>query len=288
MLEKDSELPTKALEDIAYLSRSANRVVILNGLTEGQYSRGALANQTGVSRTTLDRIVNELEERGWVKRTTEGNYAATAQGRLLMRRFRPFLESVEALHCLDDALTWLPIDELDIGLEHFSDAVVRRPESGDPVEVTDFFDELLWNTSEFRVLSHLAPPEPLGETLVERVTTDRMTMDGVITDELFGYLGSRPERATRWRALVEAGSDLHCHEGPIPCNLWIFDEMVLIKKSGPEPIDEAYGVPIVSENDTVRSWANDLIDEWMDEASPMDVTSFETDPTVPGDGSRGE
>jgi len=282
MAERNSELPITALEDIAYLSRSANRVVILDGLTEGQYSRGALANQTGVSRTTLDRIVNELEERGWVKRTTEGNYSATAHGRLLMRRFRPFLESVEALHCLDDALTWLPIDELDIGLEHFSDAVVRQPESGDPVEVTDFFNELLWNTSEFRVLSHLAPPEPLGETLVERVTSERMTMDGVITDELLGYLGSRPERARRWIALVEAGSDLHHHKGPIPCNLWIFDETVLIKKSGPEPIDEAYGVPIVSENDTVRSWAHDLIDEWMERASPIDISAFDAGPTLPG------
>ena len=282
MPERNSDLPIRALEDIAYLSRSANRVVILNGLTEGQYSRGALADQTGVSRTTLDRIVNELEERGWAERTTEGSYVATAHGRLLMRRFRPFLDSVEALHCLDDALTWLPFDELDIGLEHFSDALVRRPESGDPVEVTDFFNELLWNTSEFRVLSHLAPPEPLGETLVERVTTERMTMDGVITHELFEYLGSRPERATRWRRLIEAGSDLHRHEGSIPCNLWIFDETVLIKKSGPEPIDEAYGVPIVSENDTVRSWAHDLIDEWMETASPIDISAFDAGPTTPG------
>lgn len=288
MSEKNLELPITALEDIAYLSRSANRVVILDGLTEGQYSRGTLANQTGVSRTTLDRIVNELEERGWAKRTNEGNYSATAHGRLLMRGFRPFLESVEALHRLDDALTWLPADQLDIGLEHFSDAVVRRPESGDPVEVTDYFNELLSNTSEFRVLSHLAPPEPLGETLVERVTTGRMTMEGVITDELFRYLGSTPERVTRWRRLIESGNDLRRHEGPIPCNLWIFDEMVLIKKSGPEPIDESYGVPIVSENDTVRAWAHDLIDEWMNEASRMDVTAFDTDPTAPGAEESGE
>ena len=288
MPERNSGLPNAALEDIAYLSRSANRVVILDSLTEGPYSRGTLANQTGVSRTTLDRIVNELEERGWVERTTEGEYAATAHGRHLMRRFRPFLGSVEALDRLDDALTWLPVDELDIGLEHFSDAVVRRPESEDPIEAIDFIDDLLGNASEFRVLAHLGPPEPLGTTLHERVTAGRMTMDGVITDELFRYLRSTPKRANRWRALVEAGSDLHRHEGPIPCNLWIFDETVLIKKSGPEPIDESYGVPIVSENDTVRSWAHDLIDEWMDASSPIDVTAFEADPTAPGTESSGE
>jgi predicted transcriptional regulator len=288
MPERNSELPITALEDIAYLSRSANRVVILDGLTEGQYSRGTLANRTGVSRTTLDRIVNELEERGWIERTTEGDYSATAHGRLLMRRFGPFLESVEALHRLDDALTWLPADDLDIGLEHFSDAVVRRPESEDPAEAIDFFDELLSNTSEFRVLSDLAPPELLGQTVAERVTSGRMTMDGVITDALFEYLDSTPERAIRWGRLVEAGSGLYRHEGPIPCNLWIFDERVLIKKSGPGPINEAYGVPIVSENDTVRSWAHDLIDEWMEAASPIGLSAFDAGPTAPEAESSGE
>ena len=288
MPARDSQLPTRALEDVAYLSRSANRVVILTELTEGQYSRGTLANQTGVSRATLDRIINELEERGWAKRTTEGNYAATAHGRHLMRQFKPFLESVETLHRLGDALTWLPIDELSIGLEHFSDAVVRRPESEDPVEAIEFINDLLRNTSEFRVLAHLAPPEPLETTLHERVTTGRMTMDGIITDELIGLLGSTPKRAKRWRALVEAGSDLRQHDGPIPCNLWIFDETVLIKKSGPDPIDESYGVPIVSENDTVRSWAHDLIDKWMNAASPIDASAFEVDPTAPGTDSSGE
>lgn len=288
MPERDSELPTRALEDISYLSRSANRVVMLKELTEGQYSRRTLANRTGVSRATLDRIINELEERGWAKRTTEGKYAATAHGRHLMRRFRPFLESVETLHRLDDALPWLPIDELSIGLEHFSDAVVRRPESEDPVEAIGFINDLLGNASEFRVLAHLAPPEPLGTTLHERVTAGRMAMDGVITDELLKLLASTPKRAKRWRALVESGSDLRQHEGPIPCNLWIFDETVLIKKSGPEPIDESYGVPIVSENDTVRSWAHDLIDGWLEAASPIDGSAFDADPTVPGTESSGE
>jgi hypothetical protein len=72
MSSESSEISTEALEDIAYLCRSANRVTILDALTEGPYSRRELANQTDASRTTLDRIVNELEERRWVERTTEG------------------------------------------------------------------------------------------------------------------------------------------------------------------------------------------------------------------------
>lgn len=274
MTEGGDDRSTEALEDIAYLARSGNRVAILDALAEESYSRGELAERTGASRTTLDRIVNELEAHGWAERTTEGTYAATAQGTHLMRRFRPFVDSVEAIRRLGDTVAWLPVDELSIGLEHFADAVVRRPEPDDPVETIEFMNDLLARTSEFRVLAHLVPPEPLGETLRERVVSGRMSLEGVVTDEVVAYLGSRPDRVDRWRALVDAGADLHRLEGPIPCNCWIFDGTVLIKKSGPEPIDESYGVPIVSEDETVLAWAHDLIDRWMDDATRIDAEAF--------------
>jgi len=280
MSERENDASAEALEDIAYLSRSANRVAILDGLTEGPYSRRTLVELTGASRTTLDRIMNELEEKGWAERTADGTYVATAQGTHLMKRFRPFVESVEALHRLDDAVTWLPIDELSIGLEHFSDAAVRRPETADPVETIDFMDDLLTTASEFRVLAHLVPPEPLGETMRDSVVSGQMTMDGVITDTLFSYLTADPERAARWNTVVKAGADLYRREGPIPCNLWIFDETVLIKKSGPEPIDDSYGVPIVTENSTVRLWAHDLIDNWITDATRIDGKAFFDDSSV--------
>lgn len=274
MSEGIGNFPSEALEDIAYLARSTNRAVILDALTSGSFSRKELGNETGVARTTLDRIVNELEERGWAERTAAGTYTTTAHGTHLMRRFRPFIESVEALHELEEAITWLPIEELSIELRHFSDADVRRPAADDPVEAIEFMTDLLRNVSEFRVLAHLAPPEPFAETMHDRVASGQLSMDGVITDEVYDYIRTRPERSDRWRTLLEANADVHRVDGPIPCNLWVFDETVLIKKSGPGPIDESYGVPIVSEDDTVRSWANELIDQWLETGSRIGVDSF--------------
>jgi len=54
-----------------------------------------------------------------------------------MRRFRPFIESVEAIQRLDEVITWLPVDELSVNLEYFRDAVVRRPASDDPIDTND-------------------------------------------------------------------------------------------------------------------------------------------------------
>lgn len=282
MENRADAIPIEALEDVEYLSRSPNRIIILNTLTKGPYSRRDLADRTEISRATLDRIINELEERGWVQRTTDGNYVGTPTGKHLMAQVRPFIKSVEAIRRLEEAVAWLPADELSIGLHHFSDASVLRPEQDDPMETVDYFTDLIRGTAEFRVLTHLAPPGPLSRAMRDRITAGQLNAVYVVTEELVEYLRDRPERRERWRDILEGGADLLRCQSPIPCNLWIFDDTVLIKKSGPEPIEDTYGVPIHSKNETVRSWANDLIDRRRTDATRVDVETFADESSVRG------
>lgn len=278
---ESESVPDAALKDVAYLSRSANRIEILESLRERPGSRRDLAERTDTSRTTLDRIVNELEERGWAERTTDGAYVATAAGAHLMAQFTPFIEAVAAVRRLGEAVAWLPTDDLSIGLEHFSDASVLRPEHDDPVETVDYMLDLFQETTSFRGLTHFAPPAPLSNAMRDRIAAGRMTAEFVLTDDLIDYLRDQPERRTRWRDILNWEAEVFQVQGPIPCNLWIFDDRILIKKSGPEGVQETYGVPIVSENETVQSWAHDLIDQWRSEATPVDISTFLEEPTVP-------
>ena len=274
MTPKADALPTEALEDVAYLSRSPNRVAILRALVEGPTTRREIAETTETSRTTLDRIVNELEERGWAERTSDGSYVATASGSHLMRQFDPFLESIEGLRRLGEAVAWLPTEELDIDLSHFADAEVRRPRGNDPVDTVEFMTELVQNASSFRALTHLVPPEPLSRAMRDRVVSGKLRTEGVMTADSFAYIAANQERRQRWRESIEAGSTAYQYDGPIPCNVWIADDLVLIKQSGPEAMDESYGVPIVTQNDTVRAWAADLIEQYRADAVELDADFF--------------
>jgi predicted transcriptional regulator len=270
-----SEVPSAALEDVAYLSRSENRVSILGALARGPSTRRELQESTGTSRTTLDRIVNELEERGWAERTAEGDYAATPSGEHLVNQFRPFVESVEAIRRLEETVSWLPTDELTVGLEHFSDAEVVRPER-DVSEVMDLFTDLIRNASEFHVLSGLAPPDLLERTLTECVMEGDLRTSAVMTADPLDYIREHSPHRDRWREMLEVGAEVYRYEGSIPCNVWVLDGTVLIKKSGPEPIPESYGVPIVSVNEAVRAWALELIERYRDEATPLNAGHFST------------
>lgn len=274
MSDGGAEVPARALEDVAYLARSANRVKILGALTDRSATRRELAEATDTSRTTLDRIVNELEDRGWAERTPDGTYTATPQGTQLQRQFEPFLDSVVAVRNLGDAVEWLPTEELTVGLEQFADATVQRPERGDPVETVDLMVGMVEAATRFRALTHLVPPEPLSDAILEGVESGRLTAEGVLTSDSVDFLRGTPNRRERWAAIVAAGTGLYEYDGELPCNLWIVDEAVLIKKSRPGSFAEAYGVPIVSRDEAVRAWANDLVDTYRARATRLEPASF--------------
>lgn len=279
-------IPRDAIEDIAYFSRSANRIRILDALTRGPHTRREMEEFTEASRTTLDRIVNELEERGWAERTPDGDYVATPTGTHLVAQLMPFIDSVTAIHQLGEAVAWLPDDELSIGLHHFKNAFVRRPEQGDPIETGEYYIELFRDTTDFRVLTNLAAPGPVARKLRERVVTGEMTAECVITRDVIDLIRDNTDRSARWRDMVREGADVFAHSGPIPCNMYIFDDVVLIKKGGPKPIDDAYGVPIQSENEAVLSWGHDLIDEYRAGATRVDAETFTGGLSTQGTESR--
>lgn len=276
MTAADDRLPTGALKEIAYLSRSDNRLLILTALTEGAHTRRELEEVTGVSRATLGRIVNEFEERNWAERTTDGDYVATPTGQHMVTQFTPFAESIEAVRRLGEAVEWLPTDELSIGLHHFNDAIVKRPENDDPMEVIDYFTDQIRDASEIRVLTHLAPPEPFATSMRDGFDTDRLNGTFVLTGELVEYLRRRSAREERWRAYIEAGADVYRYEGDIPCNLLVIDERVFIKSSRSDSVKLSYAEPIVSDNETVWAWATDLIETYQNQADHIDEPFAET------------
>ena len=263
-------VPTDAIEDVAYLVRSTNRVRILDALADDPRTRRALTEATGASRTTLDRIVNEFEDRGWARRLDDGRYAATTTGRELSATVGSALDAVTAIRRLGDAIDWLPRDELDVGLEHFRDAAVRHPESDDPVETGDYFAELVTNADEMWVLTEWAPPGRLAKTMHDEVVDGCLDGTFVVTRECGEYLLEDPTRRDRWREMLDASAITWLYDGDVPCNCFVIGDIVLVKSSGPDAISESYGSPIESTNPRIREWALELVDRYRQDATPLD------------------
>jgi len=74
------------LEELEFLTRSSNRVAVLDALTEAPQNRDRLQERTGVSRVTLHRILTDVETMDWVERDGR-TYRATRLGTLVTEEF---------------------------------------------------------------------------------------------------------------------------------------------------------------------------------------------------------
>jgi len=85
-----------ALEAIQFFANSANSVRVFEALANGVTTSSTLAERTGASRSTIARILDEGESRGWVE--SEGSrYELTYMGELMIEEFRTHLETMKGL-----------------------------------------------------------------------------------------------------------------------------------------------------------------------------------------------
>jgi predicted transcriptional regulator len=262
--------PEDVLEDVAYLSRSATRTRVVDALAAAPYTPRSLAQHTDIPRSTLRRTLTEMVERGWVERTLDGEYVLTATGERVAAETDRYLESMRAIRTLGDAVAWLPSDELTVDLRHFADATVRRPEPNATSAPSTVVTERLRDATEFACLVNVAPSLGFERVMIDGVVEGRLTTTHVITDAELDVLRRDPDRAARWRTYVEAGADLSCYDGRIPCNLLVIDETVFLLDRRPEAPE---GIECTTP--AVREWATDLIDDYRDAAEPLDATAFD-------------
>lgn len=274
-------LPETVIEDMAYLSRSGNRLRLLDILGATRYTPRELAEMTDIARSTLRRILNELEQRGWVERTIDGEYTLTPTGENVSAETARYVDALNAIDALGEAVSWLPDDELTIGLHHFSDATVLGVESNDVVGADTRLIDLTREAEDFYCLTNTAGTVGLERTMMERFTEDGKTVKSVMTTAEIAIYLDDPERSAQWREYVESGGAVYRHEGPIPCNTVIIDETVFIG----DRYLETVGLIEVS-NETVLAWAQDLFETYLADAERLDPRAFDRDaPTIDGTGT---
>lgn len=177
-----------------------------------------------------------------------------------------------AIRKLGAMVAWLPIDEAPIGLHQFTDATIRRPDPANPTAVATYFTDLFRGISTFHCLVGVAPPPALEREMRDGVVAGDLRAEHVITAVELAYLLDHPERLPRWREYLDAGANVYLHDGPIPCNLFVMDETVIIGNSQSDVGPDLAILETTNEN--VRSWVLDVIAEYRGGAERLDAAAF--------------
>lgn len=277
MTDIDS-MPPDVLDDISYLSRSTNRVAVLDALIEEPRSTRTLQETTETPKPTLNRILNEFDERAWAVRNIDGRYEVTPHGEHIAVQFRSFAESMGTIRDLGEDIAVIPATELTLGpndditvdLDVFSDATVKHQRAESQGVGRDELIEAARESASMHVLSDIAPPRILGNVLEDRVVGGELSGAFVFAAELTEYLLENPNQPPNWPEVIEGGVEILRYDGSVPSQIAVFDEATLIWGASEEMRHRV----IISNNGSVRRWALAVIERYRGRADRLAPDEF--------------
>lgn len=260
-----------ALDAIQFFADSANSVRVFEVLTAGPTTSRALAEQTGASRSTIARILNTGESRGWI--TSEGSqYELTEVGEIMIAEFRIYLQTVEGIQHLGDAIEWLPEPVQSLDYRHFRTADIITPITPTPSRPYDHVAQKMRATDKVRSLVEVTLPRYV--TLIsEQVDERQLDAELVIEANWIKTLPTESEQLPLLRARAERDS-IWIYDGEIPLNMHLFDDSVAIWLGEERDEERVVRGLLVAEASAIMSWAEDLYEEYRHEGELLDPVTL--------------
>jgi predicted transcriptional regulator len=254
-----------ALDDIAFLARSAGRVRVLETLTSGPRDRAELQAATGIPRATVGRVVTEFEARGWVGHDGR-RYSLSPLGRFLAVEFGSLIEGVETMRKLRGVIEWLPTEEFDFSLERFADADVTLSRPSNTSAPVERAAELVDEGEEVRILAFGSAPSVL-EAAHRRTVRGTQSFEIVFAAETLDALVADVDVGAWLRELAacERGAVLR-YDGVVPYNLAVIGgtaNFALIDEH------DAPSALIESADPEIHSWAVSTFDAYRRGSEPL-------------------
>ena len=253
-----------ALDDVAFLANSGNRVAVLRLLREEPRSHDEIRDRIDASRVTTARILREFEERGWIGRSGQ-ECELTATGEWVCEAFTGLLGEMGAERRLRTVLKWLPTDSLTFDVRCLRDAELVVLEESDATAIIRRILEIRRSSDRIRGLTRTVAPIFIENDWESTVHGDTQ-LEMVVTPDVLDTVRSHPTSAQQLcEMLDEPGVRVSVHED-IPISVGIYDREVGIDLVDEQGIVKA---GMVSGDETVRAWAVDLFETCRDRARPV-------------------
>jgi predicted transcriptional regulator len=254
-----------ALDDIAFLANSENRVQIFELIVEAPRNRTEIDDQVDASRVTIARILNELDARDWITQSGQ-ECAVTPLGAWVYDEFTGLVDEIEAGHRLRDAIQLIPTDLLTFDVRCLRDAEIIPLEESDPTAVTRRIVEFHRSGDRIRGVARVAAPVFIKNQWELTVHGDtRLAL--VITPGALDVIRDHSPTVRRFRDMLEEESASWFLYEEIPISVGIVNGRVGINLTDEEGVLKG---GLVTDDESVHAWAVDLFEDCRDKARPVD------------------
>lgn len=254
-----------ALDDVAFLANSENRVAVFEHLVETPRSRGEVRDQADASRVTVARVLEELESREWITRSGQ-EYTVTPLGEWVYEEFTRLVDEMEAAHRLRDPLQWLPTDEVTFDVKCLRDAELIFTAESDPTALIRRIVEFHRSGERIRGVSRGTAPV-FVENHWELTVNGDTRVEMVMTPEALDVIRDHPPTAQKFCEMLDVENAHYSVCEGIPISVGIVDGAVGINLTDEQGVLKA---GITTNDETVHAWAVDLFETCRDKARPVD------------------
>jgi predicted transcriptional regulator len=259
-----------AINDVAFLARSENRIAILGLLADEEpHSRDGLMNATDVSRPTLARILDDLESRAWI--TQRGQTSRiTSLGMWVHEDFTELLETMDTARKLRDIVQWLPTDTLAFDFSCLTEATITLPSQSEPLAPMNRASTLERTAKRSRVFTH-ALPTPCLNAHWQAITTGKGQFDAVVTPRVIETMAEPAHESQFVDLLASERAAVSVYDDDIPRVVGINDGVVYFG------IDDEKGAPLAlieTDDEAVLAWAEETFETYRRSASLLTPDGF--------------
>jgi predicted transcriptional regulator len=259
-----------AIEAVSFLARSEHRVQVMARLRAGPRSREEINDAIDVSRVTVSRVLSDLEEREWIRRSpTDHRYGLTGFGERVFDDLHRLVQTVSVGQQYPDVVERLPTDWFGFDLRCLTDGEHIAGDDGDPLAAARVVADEIEHASTCRSLldTFIALPMYTFEDAVQAGTepTTTVMFDPGLTESML----TDQSLVDRWQS-IEAATDetvYYAVESSVPCSIDLVDERVVFLTVERER-DSGFDIIRTTHPDVVR-WAKDIIDERYAAATPL-------------------
>ncbi len=266
---------SSSLEEIEFLARSPHRVEVLESLAEAPRTRHELKERADVSRITIRRLLDDLEDRGWIDHD-DGQYESTAKGRIVAREFARLQSNLSVADDLTEALPWLPTREFDFDLAYLRDAdVLLTSDWENQTEVIRHAADLVEGTQRIAGTA-IGFSHAVVDEIRDHVVEGNGEFEVVINAACQRMIRNDPDLRERFQEMLASGdATLHHYTGDRPLHMVVtFDDRVQIcghVEHGPPPGS------VESTDPRVLAWARSYFENARAGSDPIGVAELAPD-----------
>lgn len=256
------------LEDIEFLARSVHRATVLDAVAREPRSRADLLALTGVSQSTMSRMLREFEARNWIRRDGS-EYEATPTGAFVAGGLWELVERVHVEQTLRDVWELLPDETSGFTLEMVADAVVTVADADDPYRPVNRFLALVRDTGAFRFAGfNVALLQPCKDELCRQIL-DGMPAELIDPPNVVQYI--RATCPDQFAETLESGDlTIRVHDDLPQYGIGLFDDRIAI--SGYDPTTGTVKVLVDTDAPDAREWAETVYETYRRETPTLPLS----------------